>query len=768
MNNKKRIKIFIPPNQFIKVKISENENIFISTLSKILNIKPFQIKGLKDSKGNYFTLSSFLRKDNIERDYSDTYFELILSKNIYNQNGIFEDNKETSIIPPNFPIQKIHRHSKTISMDSISVNEIQNFFSYLLQLLNSKQINESQFFELNKMMSENNQQLITQFKYFLNGKINNENFIFLLKLLYENRTNNFLINQNEQFQDYYFTNGVFEKMKEFFPSNIHYILKEVINTEEYKRNINKFNLEGNLNLLINYFQEEINKIKKIPKKLESFPGLISKNILLDGDIKNKKLYRTNSSPENIILNNIMNVKQLNDIKNLVNKCYGFLIQLIFENHKKDFLNIIKIYDKQSISDSINLLNNYCKEYLNKKIAHYIKRKNINFPQKKIDLIHDLIESNNPNIILKFSKSKSIKSLIKKLISFINNETNDKIIENFIKNLSEINYDNAQINIIKQLIKIKEPKILEIIENYKKNKYNINSVEQEIKSVIRKESFSTLTICKLKVKDSKETTICPKINERKKYIDIHYDEQKELEEFKKIITNNYLKDYASFLIEKYVEKNSIIKSIFDVYLREWNFNELISSLNIFLKKELKLDNTPINISNNNNILSLSNLNENIPKEVEEIKKNLSLFINPNNNNRTENITIKQKEIISILFENQCIDNSTYDIIYKKIDEDDKNLISAFEVYSINKDHHDFIETLNIIAMNIKNYKIDFYHLLNLSHFNHTKREELISLYNKKDKDLFKILSDYDDNQDVAYNLDLMKDLLEKRNKFIKIK
>ena len=768
MNNKKRIKIFIPPNQFIKVKISENENIFISTLSKILNIKPFQIKGLKDSKGNYFTLSSFLRKDNIERDYSDTYFELILSKNIYNQNGIFEDNKETSIIPPNFPIQKIHRHSKTISMDSISVNEIQNFFSYLLQLLNSKQINESQFFELNKMMSENNQQLITQFKYFLNGKINNENFIFLLKLLYENRTNNFLINQNEQFQDYYFANGVFEKMKEFFPSNIHYILKEVINTEEYKRNINKVNLEGNLNLLINYFQEEINKIKKIPKKLESFPGLISKNILLDGDIKNKKLYRTNSSPENIILNNIMNVKQLNDIKNLVNKCYGFLIQLIFENHKKDFLNIIKIYDKQSISDSINLLNNYCKEYLNKKIAHYIKRKNINFPQKKIDLIHDLIESNNPNIILKFSKSKSIKSLIKKLISFINNETNDKIIENFIKNLSEINYDNAQINIIKQLIKIKEPKILEIIENYKKNKYNINSVEQEIKSVIRKESFSTLTICKLKVKDSKETTICPKINERKKYIDIHYDEQKELEEFKKIITNNYLKDYASFLIEKYVEKNSIIKSIFDVYLREWNFNELISSLNIFLKKELKLDNTPINISNNNNILSLSNLNENIPKEVEEIKKNLSLFINPNNNNRTENITIKQKEIISILFENQCIDNSTYDIIYKKIDEDDKNLISAFEVYSINKDHHDFIETLNIIAMNIKNYKIDFYHLLNLSHFNHTKREELISLYNKKDKDLFKILSDYDDNQGVAYNLDLMKDLLEKRNKFIKIK
>ncbi len=773
MNENKRIKIFIPPNQFIKIKISENENIFISKLSKILNIKPSQIKGLKDSKGNYFTLSSFLRKDNLERDYSDIYFEIILSKNIYNQNKIYEDNKETSLIPQNFTIQKIYKHSKTLSMDAINANEIQKFLSYLLELLNSKQINESQFFELKKMINENNQQLITQFKFFLNNKITNENFIFFLKLLYENRINNFVINQNENFNSDLYTNGLFEKMKKFFPSNVHYILKKVINNEDTKINIKKFNLEGSLNLLINYFEKEINKIKNIPKKLESFPGLIYKNILIDGDIKNNQFKRNNSSPENAILNNKMNIKKLNNIKNLVNQCYGFLIQLIFENHKKEFLNITNIYDKQSKSDSVISLNNYCKEYLNKKIKHYIKRKNINFPDQNINLINDLIESNNPNIISKFSKSKSIKILIKKLISFIYNqnineniETNDKIIEKLINNLNEINFENDEIQKVKQLIKIEEPKIMEIIENYKNNKYNINSVEKEIKSVIRKESFSTLKICKLKVKDSMETTVCPKINERKKYVDINYDEEKELEEFKKIITNNYFKDDALFLIEKFIQKNSIIKSIFDVYLREWNFNELISSLNIFLKNELKLDHTPKNKNNNNNnnnnFFSFpNNSNEKTPKEVRESKENLYMLINPNNNNRPENIIIKQKEIISILFENNCIDNSTYDIIYKRIDGDDKSLTSAFEVYSINKDHHDFIETLNIIAMDIKNYKINFYHLLNLSHFNHIKREELISFYNNKDKDLFKILSNYDDNQDDTYTLDLMKDLLENK-------
>ena len=773
MNYPRIIKIRLPSNEFLNFQIPENETNIKGLLSTLTNISTTRIKGIRDSKGNYFTLSSFLRKDNLERDYSDIYFEIILSKNIYNQNKIYEDNKETSLIPQNFTIQKIYKHSKTLSMDAINANEIQKFLSYLLELLNSKQINESQFFELKKMINENNQQLITQFKFFLNNKITNENFIFFLKLLYENRINNFVINQNENFNSDLYTNGLFEKMKKFFPSNVHYILKKVINAEDTKINIKKFNLEGSLNLLINYFEKEINKIKNIPKKLESFPGLIYKNILIDGDIKNNQFKRNNSSPENVILNYKMDIKKLNNIKNLVNQCYGFLIQLIFENHKKEFLNITNIYDKQSKSDSVISLNNYCKEYLNKKIKHYIKRKNINFPDQNINLINDLIESNNPNIISKFSKSKSIKILIKKLISFINNqnineniETNDKIIEKLINNLNEINFENDEIQKVKQLIKIEEPKIMEIIENYKNNKYNINSVEKEIKSVIRKESFSTLKICKLKVKDSMETTICPKINERKKYVDINYDEEKELEEFKKIITNNFLKDDALFLIEKFNQKNSIIKSIFDVYLREWNFNELISSLNIFLKNELKLDHTPKNKNNNNNnnnnFFSFpNNSNEKTPKEVRESKENLYMLINPNNNNRPENIIIKQKEIISILFENNCIDNSTYDIIYKRIDGDDKSLTSAFEVYSINKDHHDFIETLNIIAMDIKNYKINFYHLLNLSHFNHIKREELISFYNNKDKDLFKILSNYDDNQDDTYTLDLMKDLLENK-------
>ena len=121
------------------------------------------------------------------------------------------------------------------------------------------------------------------------------------------------------------------------------------------------------------------------------------------------------------------------------------------------------------------------------------------------------------------------------------------------NLNEINFENDEIQKVKQLIKIEEPKIMEIIENYKNNKYNINSVEKEIKSVIRKESFSTLKICKLKVKDSMETTVCPKINERKKYVDINYDDM-ELES-----RNNNIDENNNNNVEK-VEKPKEVKKM----------------------------------------------------------------------------------------------------------------------------------------------------------------------------------------------------------------
>jgi hypothetical protein len=67
-----------------------------------------------------------------------------------------------------------------------------------------------------------------------------------------------------------------------------------------------------------------------------------------------------------------------------------------------------------------------------------------------------------------------------------------------------------------------------------------------------------------------------------------------------------------------------------------------------------------------------------------------------NYKINNVLNKQKEIISILYNENCIDKNTYDIINNKIEKDDKGLISAFEVYAITKDHLEFIETLTLIS------------------------------------------------------------------------
>ncbi len=60
-----------------------------------------------------------------------------------------------------------------------------------------------------------------------------------------------------------------------------------------------------------------------------------------------------------------------------------------------------------------------------------------------------------------------------------------------------------------------------------------------------------------------------------------------------------------------------------------------------------------------------------------------------NNKYENIV---NYLMAILYDENCIDKNTYDIINNKIEKDDKRIISAFELYAITKDHSEFIEAL----------------------------------------------------------------------------
>ncbi len=90
------------------------------------------------------------------------------------------------------------------------------------------------------------------------------------------------------------------------------------------------------------------------------------------------------------------------------------------------------------------------------------------------------------------------------------------------------------------------------------------------------------------------------------------------------------------------------------------------------------------------------------------------------------------------------------------------MSAFEVYAITKDHSEFIETLKLIADLVEDYKGIFYHLINISSFNLNQKDRLISLYKDKNKNLFNILKNFENDENVDLAFSSLKNLLSKKN------
>ena len=90
------------------------------------------------------------------------------------------------------------------------------------------------------------------------------------------------------------------------------------------------------------------------------------------------------------------------------------------------------------------------------------------------------------------------------------------------------------------------------------------------------------------------------------------------------------------------------------------------------------------------------------------------------------------------------------------------MSAFEVYAITKDHSEFIETLKLIADLVEDYKGIFYHLINISSFNLNQKDRLISLYKDKNKNIFNILKNFENDENVDLAFSSFKNLLSKKN------
>ncbi len=936
MDYGKMIKLLLPNNKFINIQISGDENELKDLLSTVIDVSPNQIKGIKDSEGNYFTLSSAIKNFNILQINDNIYYELILGKDKKNEtqnnlslstddknsrNNFFLNNspkvgnyyanyyingKKMYSLPENNnnfsnsysninnnTLNNINKpfnnnnlntlYNKTFNNTSISFNSFNNlkfkdenfykpnlsfeeirkisqqdlqlFSSYLLQFLESKLINEEMLFDLNKMMTENNEELYKQFLKFKQGIITREIFLQNLISIYQKIESTKIeksiskkkviknITDTENEKEY--REKIYEKMKEYFQGENLNIIRLMLKyeNESIMEAINDFKINEDINFLIEAFQKSIVRYKKksiiqTPK----FPlNILTNNLKQNKDIDfPRSKERHNTSPQGIIENELTNNKKLIEIKKKryhskkTIKRISTHIQKLLENKNKIIFDFILNHDKDEYQSFRNIyiqniksnnlgkeLNDQCQRYVDKEIRNYGKRNHIQISNFNIDILNKLLIENNFDILKaynNFNKHNSINELCKELLFIINNfkynvnsdrynyssddenendneesnesennsndDTNNnnnenlkhnkegKLIDNFINNLNKLQIRKKEIENIIMLINSKNSKIYKIINEYKKTK-NILLYGEKIKDLL-KENTNLSFLTTLKRKDSpkkafKNILISKRTFENKKPFSKKntFFKTANSEKVFKAFNDNLIKTFEKYISElslpnskkillkkKLTSKNNILKSIFeDYHNNKITKNKFEEKINLFLKKEYIKEES----KKKSKIIKQK---DETPEALKESKDKLYWFIHPEVV-KSKNILNKQKEIILLLYREFCIDKNTYDIINKKIEGDDKGLISAFEVYAVTKDHNEFIETLRLISDLNENYKGHFYHLINLSNFSFSHKDKLINLYNERNESLFKILKNYDENEDKENALSEMKYLIHKK-------
>lgn len=153
---------------------------------------------------------------------------------------------------------------------------------------------------------------------------------------------------------------------------------------------------------------------------------------------------------------------------------------------------------------------------------------------------------------------------------------------------------------------------------------------------------------------------------------------DLEENQKISSHQH-----KYIIQRYKNKDEILLSAWEVYTYNKFLPDLIESLRIF----------STNVRRQSTVATMTKT----PVALAKSKNDIIDFLKSKDNNREkEEIKKKQLNIIEILVNEKMLDRKTAPIINQMIFEENHFLISAFEIFSVSKDHWEFVETLGMIT------------------------------------------------------------------------
>ena len=806
-HNNRIIQLILPNKKIIKINISGDENELKELISEIAGINTSQIKGIKDSKGNYYTLSAAIKTDDIYY-LKDNYFELILGKeninkspiknNIGTNNIIFTNSPNVGNYIANYYINGVKKKNNnnnlclSKSMNKINNNENENNIinSYLKQLISNDKITKEQYSELIYLVHEKLLNIVS-------GKPNNDNLVSTItnyikskkKMnlrastpLIQSKLNKKIEINYPKYIDYNIKVQIYEKMKDYFNEEDLDIIRLSLKYENEKvfKAIKEFEKNQILSSLILTFKKFIEQYKQRKNILGDKINYLFSTRKLHFDkeneseeinLKNKKILGNQNLEQNKIENNMKNFqnykssstssKLLNTLKdndkkgakkNLkkILKKYNQIIFEYFKKHNKKEYNLIENIFLQNNSEKVSIiLNEKCEKFLEDEIKKYTKNMGKNLTFYEINNLHKLLNEYNTDtqfIFNQFQIQQNLSKLIKDIYDIIKKRDDDntsteefyqydEITLLFLNDLPKIENNDKEKLKIKFLIESKNEKMLNIIKQYKETK-NIFLYQDEIKNLLNIKHTATI------LERLENKSLSPKHNHSNNSNIKHSYFEELINDIKekviltndqiKILENNYPNDEKlKIIIDNYFQKKTSL-SEFKIAL-----NNYINVRNNKKKKTIKipkLKSDKINIKNEDFSKT--------PETIKKSKQGLSCFLC----NKENKILNKQKEIISLLFKEDCLDEYTYSIINKKIERDDKALIAAFEVYAVSQDHIEFIETLKLIAELYNSHKESFYIHLNKCSLNTSQKDELDNLFKEKNKELINALEKYENNYD----------------------
>ena len=684
--NNRLIKLISPiSDDVFTLELGGNENELRDLIATILNISPSSVKGIRDSYGNYYTLSSAINNNHLTSDYSSFYF--IVLKDSSPNSKISTSSSQITNIYNNYSDSS----PKGKKENSLINNKKDPNEQIAFKLFNAKLIDENKFNVLRQLIIEQNDEILELFKLYINhGKDLKKLAIQINPILddiYES-------DENSQKKNSINYNNYIDSIKDLINKNDLIIVNKLMQEnneqiyealDDFSINNNKEKLLTNLNTIINVYRERIEKVKqnssikkeeKIIKKVEKIQKkLLKKNFISDlsEDIISLLKYDLSSLiPKQKIelFNNSFHIKDSSSInsetKEYIKEYYNNKLRTkLFKNFNENELetydqlieenneNIINIYNnflkkknvEELISEIREIIDKYIQEKEEEEEEEESEEESENESSEKENDSSDFDDDNSDNSSNKSSDKKDNNIFKLNLINNNdnknkslkkNNDDNDKKIESkisniiipgvsqkkineFIKVINGMAFNEDEKNNILNLLSTNNDKIMQIFNKFQKNKL----------SLTKKVLLNLLSETKKKTNFKK--------NKSKEKIEPIENKNNTFESFvKKMLDNNKLDNKVyHFLLKEYKEKNEMLCSFWEVYLSDIDDVEgLEENIEIFIEKfQKKINEFQMNDNNNNdnnklnvilnNILQNGNFNNN------EKKVALDLF-NENNN------------------------------------------------------------------------------------------------------------------------------------------